>query len=95
MAPFLKSTLLDNDDDQQALILKHKDIGEILSAREKEIIDLIVTGLNNQEISSTLGITIRTVKFHTSNILHKIGVESRSKAAAAWTAMSKTKNEQH
>ena len=85
LAPFLKLAFVGNNGDKQALISQPNDIGELLSVREKEIMDLITKGLNNQEISSTLGITIRTVKFHTSNILSKLGLKSRSKAVAAWT----------
>jgi len=81
LVPFLKLTL---NGDKQALTSQPNNIGKLLSAREKEIMDLITNGLNNQEISTTLGITIRTVKFHSSNIFLKLGVKSRSKAVATW-----------
>ncbi|EGW36054.1 response regulator [Desulfosporosinus sp. OT] len=90
LAPFLKSAF--NKGDKKALTSQPNDIGELLSGREEEIMNLIVKGLNNQEISSILGITIRTVKFHTSNILSKLGVKSRSKAVVAWTMVSKNKD---
>jgi LuxR family transcriptional regulator, maltose regulon positive regulatory protein len=48
-----------------------------LTEREKEILEMVVTGLSNQQISDRLSITIRTVKFHTSNIYAKLGVRSR------------------
>ena len=48
-----------------------------LTEREKEILQMVVTGLSNQQISDRLSITIRTVKFHTSNIYAKLGVRSR------------------
>ncbi|KLU66415.1 transcriptional regulatory protein DegU [Desulfosporosinus acididurans] len=91
LAHFLKVEVVDNNDDQQSITPKPND--KVLSGREAEIMNHIIKGLNNQEISLALGITIRTVKFHTSNILHKFGVKSRSKAAAAWKEMSKNKNE--
>lgn len=89
LAPFLKLAFVGTNADKQALALQPNDIGKLLSIREEEIMDLIAKGFNNQEISSTLGITIRTVKFHTSNILFKFSVKSRSKAAAVWTMVSK------
>ncbi|MDR3602091.1 MAG: response regulator transcription factor [Desulfosporosinus sp.] len=93
LAPFLKLAFVGNNGDKQALTSKPTDISEQLTGRQEEIMDLIAKGLNNQEISSTLGITIRTVKFHTGNILFKLGVKSRSKAVAAWTMVSKNQDE--
>ena len=48
-----------------------------LSGRELEIIELVATGLTNQEISERLEISKRTVDNHISNILHKTGTENR------------------
>jgi predicted ATPase/DNA-binding NarL/FixJ family response regulator len=50
---------------------------EPLTARELEILNLIAAGLSNQEIASTLYITRGTVKWYTSQIYGKLGVESR------------------
>ena len=49
-----------------------------LRPREREVLDLMVAGLRNQEIGERLYITVRTVKFHVSNILRKFGVSSRA-----------------
>jgi DNA-binding CsgD family transcriptional regulator/signal transduction histidine kinase len=49
-----------------------------LRPREREVLELMVAGLRNREIADRLFITIRTVKFHVSNILHKLQVESRA-----------------
>jgi ATP/maltotriose-dependent transcriptional regulator MalT len=42
----------------------------------------MVTGLRNRDIAERLFITVRTVKFHVSNILHKLEVHSRTEAIA-------------
>lgn len=47
-----------------------------LSAREQEIFNLIIQGLSNMEIASTLYITESTVKFHVGNIFKKTGLAS-------------------
>ena len=60
------------------------DENKLLTPRETEIMNLILQGLNNQEISSTLNIKIRTINFHVSNILNKFGVNSRLKAIVAY-----------
>lgn len=52
----------------------------ILTAREKEVLELIVTGATNQEISEKLSISIYTTKSHVRNILSKLQVVSRHEA---------------
>jgi len=52
-----------------------------LTSRELEILVLIGEGKTNQEIADELFIGIKTVKTHVSNILSKLGVEDRTKAA--------------
>ncbi len=48
-----------------------------LSEREVEIIELVATGLTNQEIASQLMISKRTVDNHVSNIFTKTGAKNR------------------
>jgi DNA-binding CsgD family transcriptional regulator/signal transduction histidine kinase len=53
-----------------------------LRARECEVLELMVAGLRNRDIAERLFITVRTVKFHVSNILRKLDVQSRTEAIA-------------
>jgi DNA-binding NarL/FixJ family response regulator len=55
---------------------------DILTPREWEVLELLRQGLSNEHIAELLGITLRTAKFHVSEILSKLGVESREQAAA-------------
>lgn len=48
-----------------------------LSPREIEILELVATGLTNQEVSDRLDISKRTVDNHISNILTKTHTENR------------------
>jgi DNA-binding NarL/FixJ family response regulator len=55
--------------------------GNELTAREIEVLKLIVKGRSNREIASALVITEGTVKGHVNNILSKLGVADRTQAA--------------
>lgn len=48
-----------------------------LSAREREVAELLLRRLSNKEIAAALRITERTVKFHVGNMLKKLGLRSR------------------
>jgi DNA-binding NarL/FixJ family response regulator len=52
-----------------------------LTERELEILELIVDGCSNAEIADRSYITVGTVKTHVRNILNKLGVDDRTKAA--------------
>ena len=54
-----------------------------LSAREMEVLSLIVTGHGNKQIAYQLGIAEHTVKNHVKNILSKLSVDDRTQAATA------------
>jgi NarL family two-component system response regulator LiaR len=49
-----------------------------LTLREREIVKLLLVGRTNKEIADKIGATERTAKFHVSNILDKLGMNSRS-----------------
>lgn len=49
----------------------------LLSARELEIVELVVTGLSNHKIAQRLEISKRTVDNHISNILKKTNAANR------------------
>lgn len=54
-----------------------------LSARELQVLELIVKGLANKQIAYALGIAEHTVKNHVKNILDKLDVEDRTQATTA------------
>lgn len=53
-----------------------------LTARERQILDLVACGFTNKGIARELEIEPATVKNHVHNILHKLGVETRAAAVA-------------
>ena len=57
------------------------DFVESLTAREREVLEQMAAGLSNRQIADALGISENTAGVHVSNILGKLGVESRTEAA--------------
>jgi len=57
-------------------------LGFDLTEREREVLALMVEGLNNTQIAERLVISISTAKFHVSSILTKLQVSSRTEAVA-------------
>ena len=53
-----------------------------LTARERQVIDLLGEGCSNKEIASRLHIAVHTVKSHVHNVLEKLALHSRLEVAA-------------
>jgi DNA-binding NarL/FixJ family response regulator len=53
-----------------------------LSGRERTVLREIAAGRSSKQIARSLGITERTVKFHVSSIMNKLGAENRAQAVA-------------
>jgi DNA-binding NarL/FixJ family response regulator len=59
---------------------------DLLTPREQEVLDLLRRGLTNQQIADRLGISLPGARYHVSEILSKLGVDSRQEAAA-WSSV--------
>mgnify|MGYP000988232553 FL=1 len=53
---------------------------KILTAREKTVFELLITGKTTKEIATILKISEKTVRNHISNVMQKLGVKGRSGA---------------
>ena len=54
---------------------------DILTSRQREVLELLREGLTNEQIAERLGITLDGARFHVSEILGRLGLSSREEAA--------------
>ena len=62
--------------------LSGKDQGDLLTAREREILQLLADGMSNADVAQRLFITQETVKSHVRHILTKLEADTRTHAVA-------------
>jgi DNA-binding CsgD family transcriptional regulator len=55
---------------------------DVLTEREREVLELLAEGLTNKELAERLFVTRKTVEFHVRSVLRKLGLRSRAEAAA-------------
>lgn len=58
------------------------ELPEALTPREREVLQMLASGLANKEIAAKLSISDHTVKFHVASILGKLGAATRTEAVA-------------
>jgi DNA-binding NarL/FixJ family response regulator len=56
-------------------------LAPIFTAREREVVALVVEGRSNHEIGAALGITSKTVEAHLSRLFDRLGLQSRTELA--------------
>jgi DNA-binding NarL/FixJ family response regulator len=66
---------------------------QALTERETDVLRLLAAGKANKEIAAALSIGEQTVKTHVSNILGKLGIQSRTQAALYAAQMGMTATE--
>jgi DNA-binding NarL/FixJ family response regulator len=57
-----------------------QDVFPQLTEREREVLDYIARGKNNGEIAKSLGLNLKTIRNHVSNILNKLQASDRAQA---------------
>jgi NarL family two-component system response regulator LiaR len=77
LAPEAAQSLIDASNNRDAIMP-----GDDLTERERDVLRLMVQGLNNNEIADNLVVSRSTIKFHVSNILSKLHATSRTEAVA-------------
>ena len=63
------------------VLLNPSDSLQMLTPKEREVLDLLSKGLSNKQIAKTLDIAEKTVKVHVSHVLEKLELKGRTQAA--------------
>lgn len=67
--------------DRQNFVLNENLLKQLsISKREYEVLELIATGMSNQEIADKLFVSLNTVKTHSSRLFEKLDVSRRTQA---------------
>jgi DNA-binding NarL/FixJ family response regulator len=56
----------------------------LLTAREQEVMELVVSGMGNAAIAAHIGRSVKTVEAHKAHINHKLGVSNGTQAVVLW-----------
>lgn len=73
----MRALILANDSSSQPVVKN-----EVLTQRERDVLNKICDGLTNKRIAQVLGISPTTVKSHVKHILLKLGASNRAHAVA-------------
>jgi NarL family two-component system response regulator YdfI len=65
-----------------AALSRLAELAEPLTPREREVLEMLASGLVNKEIAAKLSISEHTVKFHVASILGKLGAATRTEAVS-------------
>jgi DNA-binding NarL/FixJ family response regulator len=63
-------------------LTKSRDGSDVLTAREREILQLLADGMSNADVAAQLFISQETVKSHVRHILTKLEADTRTQAVA-------------
>ncbi len=75
-ATFLDPAIAEKDSDRTHT--RQFDASPLLTPREREVLTMVAYGHTNKEIATTLGITVKTVESHKTNLMQKLEINSRA-----------------
>ncbi|HSO11632.1 MAG TPA: response regulator transcription factor [Anaerolineales bacterium] len=78
---FLQDVLRSLEQNEPESVVNNEPMIDSLTAREMDILKLMVEGLTNQAIGDVLGLSAGTVKGYAQTVMHKLGTNDRTQAA--------------
>jgi DNA-binding NarL/FixJ family response regulator len=75
---------------RQEIIYCRYPISPQITPRQHDVLIRIMAGMSNKEIARNLDLSVSTIKIHVAGLYRKLGVNSRTGAAAAGMAMKRT-----
>jgi len=67
---------LDRDNRQDDSHRRQEDSGDVLTGREREVIQLLAEGKTSKEVAVTLNLSVKTAETHRTNLMRKLGLHS-------------------
>lgn len=67
---------LDRDTREDGSQVKCAEVGDVLTAREREVIQLLAEGKTSKEVAVTLHLSVKTAETHRTNLMRKLGLHS-------------------
>lgn len=80
LAPSITRRLISEVTERRRARGSRSQAAEMLTPREREVLDLVAEGKSNQEIAADLFVVEQTVKTHVSSVLTKLGLRDRAQA---------------
>lgn len=85
MSSELASLMVHSSPISDNLLLMHGTSSYALSAREEEVMNLLMAGLRPAQVASRLGLSLKTISSHKRNALGKLGVNNVLDAVRLWS----------
>ena len=61
---------------------EHREVGESITEREREVLQCLAEGLTNADIAGRLSVSVHTVRNHVANLSTKLGAHSKLEVLA-------------
>lgn len=79
--PKVETVIVERPPNASVFVLNEQELIERkISKRELEVLELMASGMSNQEIADALFVSLNTIKSHSSHLFEKLGVKRRTQA---------------